>query len=186
MWPFKKSADSPELNKDEPELSVLPTDASMLPGFKKDSEGRISVEFTEEEKYEIDKCLKQLSKPGGVYIHPEVYNGMVAHALSDYSQKQFSWVTTMLSAGEEVDKEGAANLAINAIMKAYAIYPLPIFLFHLAEYFELIGKRRAAKEVFRFFLSKETEYVPTPLSEMLLRAELISPAEAIDRARREL
>ena len=146
MWPFRKKQD--------------------LPRFKRDEKGDITFDLTEEEQREVEDALKMFE---GYYIRRDIADdfqkGIVAFRLSSYARYQ----ATM----SELDfqKENRKKLlekAIAAIMKAYSIYQLPIYLYDLACFTEMEGRVDAARDMFINFLEEQSEFKHGQIDKLLL------------------
>lgn len=138
-----------------------------LRGFFRDKSGEWVFEFTPEEQREIENTVEALE---GYVINPqyadEVRCGWIARGLSNYA------VSCALSDVES---------ALSAALKAYSVYPLPIYLYDSACSFEKMGRASEAADLFRKFLASQTTFQPNPVQEVMLRDRDIS--EAIKDAR---
>jgi len=150
-----------------------------LPGFKRDKKNNLIFDLTEEEQQEVKSYIEVFEE---YKFRPDVVDnfqkGIAAFALSEYAAGQ----TVMLEAESSENREKLLEKAIAAILKAYSIYSLPVYIFQLACYFQLIGKIDEAREMFKDFLKKQSDFKPGKFDEIFLGRydidEIIEIAEA--------
>jgi tetratricopeptide (TPR) repeat protein len=164
MWPFTKKQN--------------------LPGFKKDNQGNLIFELTEEEKREVQKFFNMFKKLFSEFVikkeaADEIQKGMMAQGLFYYAQDQI-----MLSgfASNKSEKKKFINKAIASISKAYSLYPLPIYMYDLACFMEMIGANDEAKNALKSFLELQENFKPSRIQEILLNAQSRDIDEAIKDA----
>jgi hypothetical protein len=159
MWPFRKK------------INLL--------GFKKDKEGNLTFDLTEEEQQEVENTFKIFE---GYYVHPDyvddIQKGTTALALSNYAKEQV--VISQMESQKE-NRKRLLEKAISATTKAYSIYPLPIYLYDLACFLEMVGKTVESKHAFRDFLKKQSEFKFKQLDVLFLKYRDID--EAIEDAK---
>jgi hypothetical protein len=154
MWPFGKKR--------------------SLPGIKRDKDGGATIELTEEEQQVIRDVFKEYE---GYGIHrdyaADIYNATTAYALSLYAREQVEMSET------ESQKENRVELlekALAAIIKAGSFYDLPIYFYDMACLMEMLGRFDLAKNGFRDFSRKQSEYKPKPIDDAFLKNRDIDEA----------
>ncbi len=158
-----------------------------LPGFKRDSQGNLMFELTDEEKQEIQKSFDMFKSPEGeLYVKEEsadeIQRGITASGLSFYAIDQIKQSELDFNKNK---KEKFINKAISAISKAYTFCPLPIFMYDLACFMEMNGKKiDVAKDTFKIFLELQNNFKPTQIQKTLLKSRDIS--EAVKDAKEKL
>lgn len=134
-----------------------------------------TFELTEEEKWEVDKMFGLLKD---YYAPPSVADklkqGLTARGLANYAADQIMNAELL---SQSAEREISLNKAIAAIGKAYSIYPLPIYLYDLACYFELKDMRNEAKEMYERFLTRQAEYKIEQLDQIFLGDRNIDEAK---------
>jgi len=154
MWPFRKKVG--------------------LLGFKRDKEGNLIFDLTEEEQQEVENTFKMFE---GYSAHPgavdDIQKGTTALALSNYAKEQV--VISEMESQKEY-REKLLEKAIAATAKAYSIYQLPIYLYDLACFMEMACRVDESKQAFRDFLKKQSEFKPTQLDVLFLRQRDIDEA----------
>jgi hypothetical protein len=147
MWPFRKKAD--------------------YLGFEENEKGESSFTLTEEEQREVQHAFELFE---GYKINPDVADdiqkGTTAMALSDYANEQ---VLISRMESQKQNRERLLEKAIAATIKAFSIYQLPIYLYDLACFMEMIGKVNESKDVFRSFLEKQSNFKPADLDMLFLK-----------------
>lgn len=154
MWPFGKKHD--------------------LPGFKRDEKGNLTFDLTEEEQQEVENTFKMFE--GGLFrsdVANDMQNGITAFALSNYVTRQ---VMMSEMESQKENREKILVKAIAAIVKAYSFYELPIYIYDLACFMEMAGRIDVARDIFRDFLKKQTEFKPGQIDELLLKQRNIDEA----------
>ncbi len=135
-------------------------DAKMLPGFKRDSEGRLMFDLTAEEQREVEYFFK-VAKDEGIAVRNEyaelIEKSMMAFALVSYAKDQVRLAETC----DATEKRDLLHKALAAVAKAGTVHELPIYEFDLACVFEFLGEREIAAECFREFLSRCEQFKPT-------------------------
>jgi hypothetical protein len=156
MWPFSKKR--------------------HFPGVEQNSDGTINFALTDEEAHEGDCALKVFK---GYAVHPDaadkIRNGTIAVALSRYANELVAFKCDPDSEAElksnwPVIKE-TLEKAIAAVWKSYSLYSLPIFLYHRASFFQMLGEKEQAMELFTSFLKKQSEFKVEQIERMLLDYE---------------
>ncbi|MFC1583106.1 hypothetical protein ACFL4U_00340 [Candidatus Neomarinimicrobiota bacterium] len=142
-------------------------------GLKSSKSSSGSFEFTEEEENEINHTFKMFE---GYQIKEELVDGLVSVALSLYALD----LVRHGSDSEEtsIEKAGASTV------KAYSVYPLPIYLFDLAVITELTGNLELAEDLFNKFLKSHSEYKYDSVARVLLKNRSID--EAVSEAESRL
>lgn len=168
MWPFSKKIN--------------------LPGFKRDSQGNLMFELTDEEKREIQKSFDMFKSPeGGLYVKKEsadeLQNGITARSLFLYCLKQIKQFELEPNKNK---KEEFINNAIASISKAYSFCPLPIYIYDLACFMEMNGKINEAKDTFESFIELQNNFNPNQIQEILLNNPARDINEAIKDAQSKL
>jgi hypothetical protein len=154
MWPFIENFD--------------------LPGTKRDKEGNLIFELTDEEQNAVDKSFKIFD---GYVFNPDFVddfrNGLTASALSIYAREQI-----MLSEAEAKEKTRKKLIykGIAAIAKAYSIYQLPIYIYDFACFIEMVGRVDVAKETFQNFLKEQEKFKPAEFDKAFLGQRNIDAA----------
>lgn len=154
MWPFKKHRDLPRIRKDE--------------------KGNIFFDLTYEEKQAVERVFKEFE---GLAFHRDIADdfqrGMIAFALSNYVKGQ-----VMLSEvdSRKKDKDILIEKAIAAISKAYSFYQLPIYLYDFACFIEMSDRIDVARDAFRDFLKKQSEFKSGQFDEIFLKERNIDEA----------
>ncbi len=159
-----------------------------LPGFKKDNQGNLMFELTDEEKQEVQKVFDVLKSSEGEFVvkkesADEIQRGMIAQGLSFYAKDQI--IQSEFDSNKD-KKEEFINKAIASISKAYSFCPLPIYLYDLACFMEMNGKNKEAKDIFRKFLKLQNNFKPTRIQEILLNTQQRDVDEAIKEAIKNL
>lgn len=142
----------------------------------KDKPATPTFELTEEEKLEVNKTFDFLK---GYAVNPSVADklkqGLTARGLANYAADQ---IINAELPSQSAERESSINKAVAAIGKAYSIYPLPIYLYDLACYFELKNMHNEAKRMFGLFLARQAEYKIDQLEQMFLGERNIDEAKA--------
>jgi len=166
MWPFRKKPNLP-------------------PGFKKDNQGNIMFELTEEEKQEVQKAFDMVkSFFGGEFgvkkeVADEAHGVIIAMGLSNYAKDQI--MLSKLDPNKSRGKE-FIDRAVDSITKAYSFCQLPIYMYDLACFIEMGGKNEIAKSAFRKFLELQRNFRPSQIQEMLLNVARRDINKAIEHA----
>jgi len=154
MWPFRKKGD--------------------LFGFKRDKKGNLTFRLTDEEQQAVEDAFKMFE---GYEVRPDAIDDLqkatTAFALSNYARKQ---VIISQIKSQKKDREKLLNKAIGAIAKAYSIYQLPIYIYDLACFMEMVGRMDKARHIFRDFLEKQSQFKPKQLDKSLLEQRDIDEA----------
>lgn len=145
-----------------------------LPGFRRDKEGKLVFDLTEEEQKEVESIFRMFH---GYRFNPiyadKIQKGTTAFGLSNYA------IAQARMSGVEPEKEKRQKLlkkAIAAITKAYSIYQLPIYLYDFACLTEMTQKADLAKNMFKDFLNKQLEFKPNKVDKLLLNQRDIDEA----------
>ena len=168
MWPFSKKIN--------------------LPGFKRDNQGNLMFELTEEEKQEIQKVFDMFKRPDSEFIvkkeaADEIQQGMMAMGLFNYAKHQI--IHSDFDSNKKKKKE-FIDKAIASVSKAYSFCPLPIYMYDLACFIEMNGKNDEARNAFKSFLELQENFKPSQIQEMLLNAQARDIDEAIKDAKDKL
>jgi len=151
MWPFQKK-------------NLI---YARCPGVKDNGNGVYDFTITEEEKAEITEFTEQLQQ---LTFHPSVVDKIVpaatACALCRYGLDQIS-----LSGIVNDKDKSEENLlkARAAVLKAFALYNLPIFAYHLSELNKLAGFNEEAERLKRIYSERKGKWTPSELDESLLK-----------------
>ena len=159
-----------------------------LPGFKKDIQGNLIFELTEEEEREVQKQFDLFKRPGEVFVVrkevvDETNRGITAQALFHYATLQITlsgFDSNKNNSKEFIDK------AIASIAKAYSFCPLPIFIYDLAYFMEMNGRAKEAKGVFKSFLDLQNNFKPSQMQAIFLNTMGRDIDEAIKDAKIKL
>ena len=133
-----------------------------------------------EEKREINDFFNTFTTADGRRIGreaqtPAVLSGLVAHGLWNFAEQK---IVAADFDYQSIHREALINKAVTAIKKAYAIDSLPIYLYDLANYLELVGKTLAADEALEAFLEAHDAYEPRSHDEIFLSKRDIEAAVA--------
>jgi hypothetical protein len=166
MWPFSRKRD--------------------LPGINREADGRISFTFTDEEEAEVHKSFASMKGPeegqGEWYIHPEAHKALTAWALIGYSQTQV-WRAERDGVGR-LDRRACIERALAAAGKAYALHPLPIYMFDMGCLLEMLGETPSARDAYERFLKAQRNFHATELDNIILKNRDV--ATAVQEARKSL
>jgi hypothetical protein len=108
-----------------------------------------------------------------------VSNGVTAVALSHHAND----ITVSIDAGGP-SASSAIEKALAATTKAYSLYQLPIFLFHLGRFLQLLGLKTEARTQFGLFVRRQGEFSGDNLDAILVDYEGTDVADALTQARR--
>ena len=165
MWSFNDSFD------------LLRNGSFDLLGIRVEK-GNFVFDLTQEEQRDVDRVFKQFE---GYVVHPDhaedIKNSAIAHALSTYAYCE----ETKGLMEEEQKQNDCLRKATAAIIKAYSIYQLPIYLYVFASYIELLGHEAAAKDMYNKFLKEQSKRKPKKTDEPLLKQFDVD--KAIDTAK---
>lgn len=153
-------------------------------GFKKDHQGNLMFELTEEEKQEVQKMFDMFKRPNGEFVvkaevADEIQKGMTAQGLFYYAKDQI--MQSEFDSNKDKKKE-FIDKAIASISKAYSFCPLPIYMYDLACFVEMNGKINEAKNAFTSFLELQKDFKPSQIQEMFLNAQSRDVDEAVKDA----
>jgi hypothetical protein len=167
MWPFSKK--------------------HRFPGIEENPDGTINFSLTDDEARKADRALEMFK---GYVVHPDaaekVRNGTIAVALSHYASELVTFkCNPALESNSSVIKQTLGK-AIAAVWKSYNLYPLPIFLYHRATFFQLLGEKNQARQLFASFLKKQTSFKAEQIDKMLLDYEKTNLESALLRAKQEV
>jgi len=171
MWPFSKK--------------------HRFPGVEENSDGTINFSLTDDEAREADRALEMFK---GYVVHPDaaekIRNGTIAVALSRYANELVTFnydpdSEAELKSNWSVIKQ-TLEKAVAAVWKSYSLYPLPIFLYHRATFFQLLGEKDQARQLFASFLRKQTEFKVEQIDKVLLGYEKTNVENALSHAKREV
>ena len=139
-----------------------------LSGFYKDSNEQLRFILSEGEREAVENLFKmQKDMRWDPDYAEEVENGFTACGLFDYARDELSRIK-IDSYREGEKKEESIKNAITAILKAYHIYRLPIFLYDLGCCLEMIDMKSEAKNILKIFLDLQTSLKLTPLAKGFL------------------
>jgi hypothetical protein len=161
-----------------------------FPGVEENSDGTINFSLTDDEAREADRALEMFK---GSVVHPDaaekIRNGTIAVALSHYASELVKFKCDLDSEAELKSKsqviKQTLEKAIAAVWKSYCLYPLPIFLYHRASYFLLLGEKNQAHQLFATFVKKQTEYEVDYIDKTLLKYEGTKIGNALEHAIQE-
>jgi hypothetical protein len=108
-------------------------------------------------------------------------NGMKAQALMEYAEV----LVAQLGESDE-DTVISIEKAIQAQAKAYALHNLPVYIFQLAEMYEVAGDTTKAKEFLKYFLRAQQEFTPDEIDNLLLDQSEFDMATVILLAKQKL
>lgn len=171
MWPFSKK--------------------HRFPGVEENPDGTINFSLTDDEAREADRALEMFK---GYVVHPEgaekIRNGTIAVALSHYASELVIFncdpdSEAELKSNSPVIKQTLGK-AIAAVWKSFSLYPLPIFLYRRAGFFQLLGEKDQAHQLFASFVKKQTKFEADQIDKMLLRHEGTKIEGALEHAMREI
>lgn len=149
---------------------------------------RVPVEFTKEETEAINKNLetyRSFAEGREVRFHPKQLEAFKAQGLFEYASQL---VDMSKDARFSIDEIAIIfDKAIKAEMKAYGLHDLPLYLFHLAHFYELAGNLDQANTWFKHFLRLQSEFRPDKVDDLnlafLVNWQGFDVAEAIQIAR---
>jgi hypothetical protein len=134
------------------------SDENVLPGVKRDPNGRLMFDLTAEERREVEYFLK-VAKDEGVAVRNEyaeqIEKSVMAFALVNYAKDQVG----LAEINSTIERKELLHKALAAVAKAGALHELPIYKFDLACVFEFLGEKEIAAECFREFLSRCDRFV---------------------------
>jgi len=171
MWPFSKK--------------------HRFPGVEQNADGTINFSLTDDEAREADRASQMFK---GYVVHPDaaekIRNGTIAVALSRYANELVTFKCdpdseTELRANWPVIKQ-TLKRAIAAVWKSYSLYPLPIFLYHRASFFQMLGEKAEARRLFDSFIKKQAEFKVEQVDKVLLDYEGTKIEVALSHAKREV
>ena len=134
----------------------------------------VNLEFTEEERAAIRHTLQRFAANanaeapeggGGWAVHPRLKDCLSAQGLIEYVED------LRLQIQRASSNDGAALMqkAIQAQTKAYAIHNLPVYLFQLAQMFELAGNSAKAQDCLGDFLRAQHEFRADKIDSVFLK-----------------
>lgn len=153
-------------------------------GYKK-----INVTFTPEEVDAMNRnanFFAGLAEGQGkqLWVTPKAQSAMQAQGLTEYVQEQIRILTTKELNDEEIGIIG--EKAIKAQMKAYTVHNLPMYMFQLANIFELLDRMEEAKRWWTMFLREQKRFAPDDVDEIFMQHFGQDMAEAERTAQRRL
>lgn len=166
MWPFNKKPNPP--------------------GFKKDYQGNVTLELTDEERQvvqEVFDTLKIQHPERKFYAEKDTVDGMTSMGLFNYAREQ---VRLAYSESNKSREKEFIEKAIASILKAYNFCPLPIYIYDLACFLEMSGKNDNAKKVLTDFLKSQESFKPTQLQKSLLDAQDRDMEEVLKNTKNKL
>ena len=169
MWPFRKKQMPQGVYIDKggiATLKVLKKAQLHLPGVDIDERGTAAFNLTEEEKQEVDSVFG-LFKGYSVHVdHAEtIEKGAIAFGLSIYARRQ---VILSQTESRKEDRQKLLEQSIAAMVKAYSLRQLPIHLYDLACFVEMLGRVDVARNLFKDFLKRQSEYKPQSIDNAVL------------------
>jgi tetratricopeptide (TPR) repeat protein len=160
---------------------------------QKDAKVSISVEFTDEEIEAINKNLDTYqsfaAKDGKqLVLAPKALEALKAQGIFEYAMQLIVATNdSNLSSNETVI---ILDKAVKAQLKACGLHDLPLYLFHVACTYELIGNIEKAEIWFKNFLRLQGEFKPDKVDEInlnfLINMQGFDAAEAVGIARQKL
>jgi len=171
MWPFSKK--------------------HRFPGVEENPDGTINFSLTDDEAREADHALEMFK---GYVVHPEgaekIRNGTIAVALSHYASELVIFKCdpdpeAKLKSNSPVIKQ-TLEKAIAAVWKSHSLCPLPIFLYHRASFFQLLGEKNQAHQLFASFVKEQTKFKVDQIDKLLLKHEGTKIDDALLHAKREI
>ncbi len=136
-----------------------------------DEEGNLTFELTEDEQIAVQENFQMFK---GYHIHKSIYevlqNALIATALDDYAQSQAEYAKSAPILKEKMD---FLEKAVAAILKAYLSYQLPIYIYDLACFLEMLGWEGEAMDMFSMFLHEQDQYEETQIDETSLKLKSI-------------
>jgi hypothetical protein len=168
MWPFSRKPN--------------------LPGFKRDDQGNLIFELTEEEKREVEKVFAMLKRPDGEIVvkkevADEIEKAMIAMGLFNCAKDQIMQSEFDSNKGKKMQ---FIDKAIASVTKAYTFCPLPIYMYDLACFMEMNGRNDEARIAFRSFLELQEKFSPSQTQGILLNAQQRDVDEAIKDAKAKI
>ena len=151
----------------------------------------VNVQFTADENEAMNRAIERYataanaSAPEGMqmFVAPKVKDGIAAQGLAEY-------VEHLLRQGEDCGSDAKIatmmDKAIKGQMKAYALHSLPIYLFQLAELFELAGNATKAREFFQHFLRAQDAFKPDQIDNLLLNQMGLDLAKVVEAAKQRV
>ena len=165
MWPFIKK--------------------ERLPGIKRDLQGKLIFELTEEENREVEKVFAMFKRPDGEFVvkkevADEIEKGMIAMGLFNCAKDQIIQSEFDSNKGKKME---FIDRAIASVAKAYTFCPLPIYMYDMACFMEMNGRNNEARTAFRSFLELQEKFRPSQIQEVLLDSQQRDVDEAIKDAK---
>src|SRR5882672_1210547 len=120
------------------------------------------VALTPDEQAAVQNALTMFQEYNGA---PGVPEAITARALYHYALELMSGAT---SAERSVQVRVLATAKVS-MAKAYAIFPLPIFLYDLAGLESIAANHAKATDLYRAFLSTQSTFSPSPSATAILR-----------------
>lgn len=142
-----------------------------LPGFKKDNQENLIFELTEEEKQvvqEVFDLLKNSYPKSEFYAEQDVIDGLTSMGLFNYAREQ---IKLAYSESDKNKEKEFIEKAIASISKAHYFCPLPVYLYDLACFMEMNGRKDVAKSVFSEFLGLQENFKPSQIQKSLLKTQ---------------
>lgn len=162
-------------------ISRYMKDHGLLPGLRSERNGGLAWEITEDEKSGIDIAFDMLK---GYLVHPEAYDeiqkAIQAQGLWNYAAGQIAIHNDQVNPSSHVE---SLRKALAAVVKAYVLYPLPIFLYDIGAFLEMLHIDPEAVEAFRLFVDEQSHYTPNHIAKCILVRRDVAAAVNDARAR---
>jgi hypothetical protein len=172
--------------------SISPTPmTTSFPGVRENKNGTIDFSLTDEEASAVEIALQSFKD---YTFHHEIaermHNGIFAVALCRHAKWLVETQCAVNSKAEYKSKlpiiRDVLSRAIAAVWKSYSLYQLPIFLYHRAVFFEMLGDKDRSWPLFKLFLKKQSEFKMDQVDKSLKDYEGTDIAHALSLAKEKI
>jgi hypothetical protein len=157
-----------------------------FPGVTLQPDGTIDFTLTPEEARAADAALAEFK---GYVVHPDyadrIRNGTIAVALSHYARDLINANETEMAASAPV-RQKVLTKAIAAVWKASSLSSLPIYMFHRASFFLMLGQQDEAKRLYGTFVKQQTAFRPDEVDQHLMTYEAFDVQKALSIATQQI
>lgn len=133
-----------------------------LPGFRTDNNGNLVFDITSAEQLEIDSTFSTCE---GYLFTEEMQNALIAYSLYNYAEDRVGLAEGL---SDKTGNRQKLNEAISAIIKAHTIHELPVYLYYIAKYSDLLGDQQGAKSMYKIFLNDHLHFKPSGSDKIIL------------------
>jgi len=157
-----------------------------FPGVALQPDGTIDFTLTPEEARAADAALAEFK---GYVVHPDhadqVRNGTIAVALSHYARDLIYAHEAEMSTSTRA-RQKVLSKAIAAVWKASSLSPLPIYVFHRASFFRMLGRQDEAKRLYSTFVKQQAGFRPDQVDQHLMTHEGFDVQKALSVATQQI